>query len=183
MLIDSHCHLNFKSFQGKVNQVIDEADKRGVKVIVVPGTNIKTSKKSLQLAKDYQQVYSAVGIHPHHAGQIVKELGFKRLKKELEKLAGDKKVVAIGETGLDYYHYQKTKYKDYQINDQFKKIQKKLFLLQIDLASQLNLPLIIHNRQASADILKLFVSNSSLPNSKSRFFKGVFLTSCCICLS
>ncbi len=152
MLVDTHCHLNFQIFKGRVREVIEGAKKAGVEKMIVPGTDLETSKKAVELAEKYQEVYAAVGIHPHHAR--IKNLEL-RIKNKLKALARNKSVVAIGECGLDYYQYQKTKYKDYKINDQFKQKQKEVFKIQIDLARELKLPLIIHNRKASEDILEI----------------------------
>jgi TatD DNase family protein len=172
MLIDTHCHLNFKVFKGKVNQVIDRAKKAGIEKIIVPGVDLKTSKKAVELAQKYDGVYAAVGIHPHHSNiKNHPPAGGSKIKNELKTLAENKKVVAVGECGLDYYQYQKTKYQDYQIDDDFKKRQKEILLLQIGLAKELNLPLIIHSRQASEDILKIIKHQTSAINHR---LKGVF---------
>lgn len=172
MLIDTHCHLNFKTFAKNIDKVINGAKKAGVKKIVVPGTNLETSKKAVELAQKHNEVYASVGIHPHHANESFqpkadppraeKVAEFKSLKKDLEKLAKNKKVVGIGECGLDYYHYEKTKYKDYKIDENFKRLQKKIFELQIKLAYDFNLPLIIHNREADEDILNLLITHHPL---------------------
>lgn len=168
MLIDTHCHLNFKVFADNVLEVINAAKAAGVEKIIVPGTNLETSRSAVELATQYPQVYASIGIHPHHAGIMNDEL---RIMNELKQLATHKKVVAIGECGLDYYVYQKTKYPNYQIDEQFKQKQKKIFLLQIELAIELNLPLIIHNRDADSDLLALL---KSLKGSKYKSLKGVF---------
>lgn len=152
MLIDTHCHLNFKAFKKNVDEIIKQAKQAGVEKIIVPGTNLKTSKKAVELAQKYKGIYAAIGIHPHHSST---QCPVPNILYEFKKLAKSKKVVAIGECGLDYYQYQKTKYKNYKIDQGFKKIQKEIFEKQIQLANKLNLPLIIHNRQASNDILKL----------------------------
>jgi len=160
MLIDTHCHLNFKAFEGRVKQIIQRAKKAGVEKIIIPGTNLETSRKTVELAQKYDQVYAAIGIHPHHAKEIT---NYKlQITNELKKLAKSKKVVAIGECGLDYHQYQKTKYDDYKIDEDFKNQQKEVFEMQIDLAKKANLPLIIHNREASKDILSLLTDHHSL---------------------
>ena len=158
-MIDTHCHLNFKTFKGKVEDIIAEAKKAGVEKVIVPGTDLESSKKARELAQKYAGIYAAVGVHPHHSKIKNERL---KIKDELLKLAQNKKVVAIGECGLDYYQYQKTKYKNYIIDEDFKKRQKEIFELQIKLASELNLALIIHNRQASKDILRLLTTYHSL---------------------
>jgi len=146
MLIDTHCHLNFKAFKNKTTKIINQAKKAGVKKFIVPGANLDSSQKAVELAQQYPQVYAAVGIHPHHAKKNFKKLGLKKIKEKITGLAKNKKVVAIGECGLDYYQ---TKEKN------IKKIQKEVFLIQIKIAHQLKLPLIIHNRQSSNSLLKI----------------------------
>jgi len=152
MLIDTHAHLNFKVFNKIIDQVLWQASEAGVKKIIVPGTDLESSQKAVNLAKYFINVYAAIGIHPHHANEAIKQLTIEQLKEKLKELAKRKKVVAIGECGLDYYHYPKTKHDDYKVDDDFKKKQKELFIMQLNLAHELNLPVIIHNRQASDDI-------------------------------
>ena len=120
MLIDTHCHLNFKAFKGKVDQVIKLALKAGVEKIVVPGADLESSQKAVSLAQKYDQVYAAIGVHPHHAREI-KDI--EKIRQKLKHLGGSAlgRVVAMGECGLDYYHYQQTKYQDYKIDEEFKK--------------------------------------------------------------
>ncbi|PIS09288.1 hydrolase TatD [Candidatus Beckwithbacteria bacterium CG10_big_fil_rev_8_21_14_0_10_34_10] len=170
MLIDTHCHLNFKTFKGMVKKTIQEAKKAGINKIIVPGTDLESSQKAVELASRYRKVYASVGIHPHHALET-KKLLTSNLLSSLEKLSKNKKVVAIGECGLDYYHYQKTKYQKYKIDMGFKKIQKKIFSLQIDLALKLNLPLIIHNRESSLNLLEIVSKKNKDSGNR---LKGVF---------
>jgi len=161
-MFDTHCHLNFKAFQGQVKKVIDEAGEAGIKQILIPGTNLATSRSAVRLAQKHKNVYSAVGIHPHHAKMVVNS----ETKKNFKKLVQSQGVVAIGECGLDYYQYQKTKYKDYKINKKFKLKQKEVFNFQIKIAYQLELPLIIHNRQASEDVYQVLSKQTQHLNRK-----------------
>lgn len=150
MLIDTHAHLNFKVFNKIIDQVLWQASEAGVKKIIVPGTDLESSQKAVNLAKHFVNVYAAVGIHPHHSNYHTTVRGSYCALKNLVKES--KKVIAIGECGLDYYHYPKTKYDNYKVDKDFKKKQKKLFIMQLNLAHELNLPVIIHNRQAHNDI-------------------------------
>jgi TatD DNase family protein len=178
MLIDTHCHLNFKAFKGKVDQVIKSALQAGVKKIIVPGADLQSSQRAVVLAQKYDQVYAAIGVHPHHCktkeqpvlDQVETRSGKEKIKDKLRILAKNKKVVAIGECGLDYYQYQQTKYQDYKIDEEFKKTQRGIFKMQIELISELSLPLIIHNRQASEDIIEI-LENCKL---KIENLQGVF---------
>lgn len=190
MLFDTHCHLNFKAFDGQIEQVIDRAKEAGVGQFIVPGTDVETSKKAVELAERYDNVYAAVGVHPHHVFKIInKKSEIQSTKSEtnpnvqnsfrnsnlenlnivsnirissfgfilnnIERLLRHPKVVAIGEIGLDRHYYQDTKYKNYQINDEFMKLQKYLFIAQIKLAEQYSKKLIIHTREAAGETLQI----------------------------
>lgn len=155
MLIDTHCHLNFKTFENDWQEVMRRAQKARVKKIIVVGTDWKTSRRAIEMAGQKKEIYATVGFHPHHVGELRKFSNFqfstclrRQVFKDLKKLANNKKVVAIGECGLDYYEYQKN-----QITPKIKNLQKRLFGMQIQLAKELNLPLIIHNREAHEDVL------------------------------
>lgn len=161
MLFDTHCHLNFHTFDNQVDKIIEKAKKAGVTQIIIPGTDIETSKKAIKIAEKFNNIYAAVGIHPHHIYQyqISKTpLSKKKIKndlKEIEKLLSHSKVVAIGEIGLDRYIYQKTKYKNYQVDDEFINLQKLFFLEQLKLAIKYKKALIVHNRLATEDLLNI----------------------------
>lgn len=142
-MIDVHCHLNFYAFDKDYDGVIRKAFKDGVIKIINVGTKIDSSKKAIGLAKSYDNLYAIVGVHPHHADKLDENW-----IDELEKLAKNKKVVAIGETGLDYYSYKS--------NDIVSpKLQKEVFAKQIELSIKLKLPLQIHNRLAGRDVVEI----------------------------
>jgi len=146
MYIDTHCHLNFAAFKDDWQKVADEAVKAGVKKMIVVGASLESSARAVELAEKHKSLWATVGIHPHHCQSQVDI-------KKLEKLAKNKKVVAIGECGLDYHVYEKSKYEDKEITSDIKTLQKRLFGQQIQLAKKLGLPLIIHNREAGTDTL------------------------------
>ncbi len=161
-MFDTHCHLNFSRFSGRVQDVIDKAKEIGVTQIVVPGTDIKTSIKALELAKQYEHVYAAVGIHPHHAVEIgpsESEGQLKSVISNIEKLLQHEKVIAVGEVGLDKHYYQNTKYADYTISPEFIDLQKELLIAQIKLATQYKKSLILHNREAKKEFLEVMTEN------------------------
>ncbi len=139
MLIDTHCHLDFPEFDKDRDEVIARARSEGIEYIINIGSSIDGSKRSLELSKQYDFIFSAVGIHPHEADNFDKGA-----ELELSSLSRQDKVVAIGETGLDYFR-----------NYSRQENQKILFLSLIKLAKELNLPLVIHSRQAQADTLKI----------------------------
>lgn len=164
-MFDTHCHLNFKAFNGRVDQVISEAKKVGVTHIVVPGTDVETSKKAVEIAEKFENVYAAVGIHPHHVFELNVKRGTRNVQdeiKEIEKLLINKKVVAVGEVGLDRHVYQKTVYQEYQVNQEFIELQREFFQKQIDLAIKYKKTLILHNREAKKDFLPILSTNYSL---------------------
>jgi TatD DNase family protein len=169
-MFDTHCHLNFSAFDGILEKVIFEAKNEGVEKFVVPGTDVETSKKAIEIAKKYEGVYAAVGIHPHHVFKIKNEkiknknlssesegdnekLKISKMIKAIENLLIEPKVVAVGEIGLDRHIYQKTKYEDYKIDEEFIALQKEVFLAQLNLAKKYKKTVIIHNRQAKNDLM------------------------------
>lgn len=148
-MIDVHCHLNFKAFVKDYDEVIKQAFADGVTKIINVGTKVDSSRRAVELAQQYEHLYAIVGVHPHHADKP--EPGW---EEELEILAKDPKVVAIGECGMDYYRYTSN-----GIVDQ--KLQRDLFIKQIELAHKLKLPLQIHNRHAGKDILDILINHKS----------------------
>jgi TatD DNase family protein len=139
MLIDTHCHLDFPQFDRDRDQVIRRAKSSGVDYIINIGSSLEGSRKSLELSRQYDSVYAAVGIHPHEADNFTKQE-----EDSIRALAKEEKVVAIGEIGLDYY-------KNYSKAEN----QRALFLSLIGLAKELNLALVVHTRQAEAETLKI----------------------------
>lgn len=134
MLIDTHCHLNDEAFANNLEEVIARANSRGVKKIIVIGYNKESSYKAVDIASHYDGIYAAIGIHPSDVLKEDNNLDW------IYELANNKKVVAIGEIGLDYYW-------DRSYND----IQKEWFIKQIKIANELNLPIAVHCRDASQD--------------------------------
>ncbi len=139
MFIDSHAHLFYPNFNGEVEQVIERAKSAGVNYILVPGTDLATSKKAIDLAEQFDMVYAAVGVHPHDTTEWDDSF-----LEKLEEFSKHPKVVAIGEIGLDYYY-------DFAPKD----IQNVAFKAQIDLAIKVNLPIIVHNRESNEDIMNI----------------------------
>jgi len=131
--------LNLKDFDQDRRKVIESAFSNGVEKIINVGFDIKSSQKSIQLAEEFEQIYAAVGFHPHDA----KDLNAKSLKR-IEELADHPKVVAIGEIGLDFYR-----------NLSSAEDQIKAFREQIELAKTLNLPIVVHSREAHDQTLEI----------------------------
>lgn len=136
---DTHAHIQDERYEKDLSLVLHRAREAGVKQILVPGTDIVDSQQALKIARDHEGIYCAIGIHPHEA----KTYDSDTISK-LRTLAEYKEVVAIGEIGLDY-HY------DFSPRD----VQKQVFRSQIELAHELDLPMIIHEREATADGLAM----------------------------
>ena len=139
MLFDSHAHIDDEKFDNDRAEVIARAFESGVTGFVNVGACMASSARSVALAEEYEKIYAAVGIHPHDAENA--------LESDYEKLATwsrHKKVVGIGEIGLDYY---------YDLSP--REVQRKVFIRQIDVARQTDMPIIIHDRDAHGDILEI----------------------------
>jgi TatD DNase family protein len=148
-MIDVHCHLNLHAFDEDFDEVAKRAFESGVKVIVNTGTSIPSSRKAVELAHQYENMYAIVGVHPHHADKTDIEFEgeiSENWLEDIEKIARDPKVIGVGEIGLDYYSYKSNGVVD-------KKIQREAFIAQIQLAHKLGLPLQIHNRHAGEDVV------------------------------
>ena len=138
-LVDTHCHLDFNSFDADREQVVRRAGEAGILRIVNPGIDLQSSRAALALAGDYPAVYTAVGVHPNSAATWETDS-----LQALRELAGMEKVVAIGEIGLDYYRQHASR-----------DVQRRVLLSQLDLAAECGLPVILHCREAFADLLAI----------------------------
>jgi len=139
MLVDTHAHLQWASFDKDREKVISRAREVGVKYIVNIGFDVGGSRKAIELARKHKGLYATVGIHPHNASQLNQNV-----LDKLRKLSEDTTVVAMGEIGLDYYR-----------NLSPRKAQKKAFEAQLLLAEELKLPVVIHDREAHRDTLEI----------------------------
>ncbi len=141
-ITDTHCHLNLNHFIDDLEAVLERAAVNGVKRILIPGVDLPTSQRAVQLAEKYTALFAAVGVHPNNAnswrsGTI----------KEIEALSQHPKVVAIGEIGLDYYRRKASP-----------ETQKAVFQAQLELAARRGLPVIIHNRESLQDLWPMLAS-------------------------
>lgn len=145
-LIDCHCHLTDEAFDSDRLFIINDLSNFAIRGIINPATNIEDSKKAISLSEKFDNFYPMVGIHPEEVDQIKdKDL------EELEILAKNDKVVAIGEIGLDYYW-----------KDDNKDRQKEIFIHQLQLARKLNLPAVIHVRDSKDDIIEILKDYTDL---------------------
>ena len=136
-LIDTHCHINFDSYDEDRDLVIARAAEAGVTRIINPAVDLETSRTAIELSAQYPGVYAAAGVHPNSTADFDEAwIG------EITTLAAQRKVIAIGEIGLDYYWDKSPKAKQFQA-----------FEAQLAAAARLELPVIIHNRDASNDVI------------------------------
>lgn len=138
-IFDSHAHYDDEKFSTDVEAVLQKIQQSGVERVVNAASDIPSSYRGLELAEKHSFLYSAAGVHPHEAEDVQEDY-----LKVIEKLTEHPKVVAVGEIGLDY-HY------DFSPRD----IQKRVFEEQLILANRLDMPVIIHSREALADTMEL----------------------------
>ena len=146
MFIDSHAHIQLDRFDSDRSLVIERAKNSQVSIILVVGFDISTSHLAVELADRYDHIYATVGLHPHDAKRFTPQT-----LREIALLAEHPKVVALGEMGLDYHR-----------NLSPKSVQKRVFEEQLDLATQLDLPIVVHNRNAFDDILSILENRPQL---------------------
>ena len=150
MIIDSHCHLDYASLYDQLDDVIIRASRNKVKFLLTICTTLKSFEKIMLIIAKYKNIYGTFGIHPHETKNFI-NIDSKFISDLKKK---NKKIIGIGETGLDYYY-----------NHSDKKIQKRSFVEHIKAASELNIPVIVHSRNAendTFDILKSEKKNSNL---------------------
>lgn len=138
MLVDSHCHL-YKEYYNDLSEIINDAKKVGVNRYIVSGCDQKSNEETILLTKEYKEIYGCIGIHPENV-DCFKSEDIEFLESHLK----DKKILAIGEIGLDYHYSNDNKDK-----------QKELFELQMELASKYHLPVVIHSRCATEDTINI----------------------------
>jgi TatD DNase family protein len=170
MLFDTHAHVNFNAYKDDAKEVILRSLAENLWMINV-GSQYSTSKRAVEMAESYESgIFAAIGLHPIHLETgLVKikddpdEIQFKTIEESFDyekykELAKSKKVVAIGEIGLDYYYRPKTNVK----LEAFKNKQKEVFLRQIELAESLSLPVILHCRMAHQEMIEILESHVNL---------------------
>jgi TatD DNase family protein len=146
-LIDSHCHLDMQPYQDDLDQVLARALTHGVKRIITVGIDLDSSRAAICLAAEHPGVFATVGVHPHNVALLADHD-----YAELAALAKNPKVVAYGEIGLDFYY-----------NHAPADVQICHFARQVDLAKQLDLPLVVHDRDAHAEVLEVLTRAHPFP--------------------
>ena len=143
MLVDTHCHLDDERYFDDIEEVLENAKRKGVEKFIIPGADPETLQRAVNLAEMYDSVYFSVGVHPYDARHYDKTY--------LELFVNHPKCVAIGECGLDYFRLPESQNEI----DAEKKLQKEVFIDQILWAKEMQKPLIVHIRESSADCLAL----------------------------
>jgi len=152
MIFDSHAHYDDKAYDNDRHEIIMKARDEGVGLIMNIGSMVETSRRAVEIAKEYDFIYASTGVHPHYAEKLT--------DKDIDALASlasnpenSKKVKAIGEIGLDY-HYDNSP----------RELQRKWFIRQLDMAKQLKLPVIIHSRDSAKDTLDILKNENAAVN-------------------
>jgi TatD DNase family protein len=177
-MIDTHTHLNFEVFKDNWKDVVEAAVEAGVEKMIVVGTDLESSKRAVEMVQEHPALYAAVGIHPHHSRALLGSLNVKtkmsKLINELNELAKQPKVVAIGEVGLDRHKYNNSKYQmtnDKNGDELIWELQKALFIAQVRLAVKMDMPLIIHSREVGDKVLEIMLN---IKCQISKPIRGVF---------
>lgn len=139
LFIDTHAHLNYTELRSKLPEILSRATYAGIERIIIPATDLNSSIEITELIQKYDILYGAVGIHPTE----LKDFDESHLAK-IEELAAESKIIAVGEIGLDYY------WKPYDAE-----LEKYVLKQQLKIAKQKNLPVILHNRESSADLMAI----------------------------
>ena len=145
MLIDSHVHLDDIKFDGDRHILIENFKNNNIELVINIGADLKSSVASVDLANKYSNIYAAIGVHPHSAKEVNT-----MVMEQLKELALNEKVIAIGEIGLDYYY-----------DNSPRDIQRKWFIEQLKLAKELDLPVIIHTRDAMGETFDILKNNQN----------------------
>lgn len=138
-IVDTHCHLNLNSFEQDLEDVLSRAWERGITRILIPGTDLESSRRAVEISHSDERLFAAVGFHPNEAGNWQSDSA-----DRLRELARDPKVIALGEIGLDYYW-----------NTFPAEVQRRVLLEQLSLADELKLPVVLHSRNSLNDLLPL----------------------------
>ena len=155
MFIDTHAHLNFEAFEKDYRDVINRAFEADVRGIINVGSNLETSKKANEIAEKYPTgIYAAIGLHPIHVKEKFDETKYLKLAKH-------KKVVALGETGLDYYYDKSSA-----------ELQKEIFRKFLKMSHAVSKPVILHSRDAGEDVLSILMEERPEPRGVMHCFQG-----------
>jgi TatD DNase family protein len=149
VLIDTHCHIDNRQYIDDVEEVIQRANEQGVESILIPGASFDDLPRAIALSEKHKNIFFAVGIHPYDIEHFD--------EKPFYEYANHPKCIAVGECGLDYFRLPKDDTKDEVIAR-----QKEVFIKQIEIANELNKPLIVHIREASKDSKDILLKHSKV---------------------
>ena len=146
MFVDTHAHLTDESFKGEEEEILEKCREKGVLKIITSGFNCESSLKALEFAQKYEEVYASIGVYPENIYEFDRQI-----ENKFAQIAQNKKVVAIGEIGLQYTDNMPSREK-----------QKEMFVRQLELAHELKKPIVIHCREAYGDMIDLLKQNKNL---------------------
>jgi len=148
MFYDTHAHLHFPDFTGDLAEVVDRATSAGISRIITVGTDLESSRRSVEIADQFPGVFAAVGWHPSHVMEAPDDI-----RDNLRELARHHKVVALGETGLDYYRLPSKAAPGSTDDATYKARQSRLFEQHLEVAAEMGLNCIVHQRESFEDCL------------------------------
>ena len=154
-MIDTHSHINFEDYKEDFDSFLEDIKNNEVEAVIIPGVEPSTFDEIISYCENYQMLYGAIGIHPSEAKTYTE-----KVEKEIYEKCGHNKIIAIGEIGLDYYWEQETK-----------ELQKEVFRKQLKIAEELNLPVLIHDREAHEDTFEI-IQKFDLKNVIFHCFSG-----------
>ena len=157
-IFDTHCHLNDDQLYGRIDEIVQKALQAGVSKMLVVGWDYESSLKAIKIAENYDFCYAAVGYHPEN----IYDIDMVNLERTLS-LSAHSKVVAIGEIGLDYH---------WTTEPEKRELQKKFFIEQLKYANKVNLPVIIHNREAFEDCLNILKEYKPIASGSMHCYSG-----------
>ncbi len=145
-MIDAHCHLEQKDFEKDLNSVLKKCRDLGIKAFISCCANPKDLNRSLEISKNHEDIFLTLSFHPIYVAEFPKNKIEEYLKKIIELAEKEEKIVGIGETGLDYFWVK---------DEKMRELQKKIFIKHLEIAENLNLPVVIHSREAHEDVINI----------------------------
>lgn len=149
MIIDTHCHLDDEKYKEDLDQVLQNSKDAGVEGVLIPGADIDDLPLAKKIAHENEDIFYAAGVHPYHASQYDENI--------LKEYLADEKCIAVGECGLDYFRLPE----DEEEKQAEKRLQQEVFRLHVELAKELNKPLIVHIREANEDSRKILIETDA----------------------
>lgn len=163
-MIDVHAHLTDAKYEEDLEEILFNSSENGIEKIISAGYDVVSSQKAIELSEIYQPIYATIGVHPENVNDFDEDS-----IETLKKLSKNKKVVAVGEIGLDYHYFS-----DLNENEiiKLKEKQKDIFVKQIELANELELPIVVHSRDAIGDTIEILKTHKPKRASLIHCFSG-----------